>query len=259
MLYNKTFLHKTSKTWVVFIHGAGGSNVVWFKQLRDFKKHFNVLLVDLRGHGKSKKEYTKEEQYRFDEIALDVIRTMDHLEIKKAHFVGISLGSIIIRAIDKLAPGRAESIILGGAIIQFNGRINALVSTAKLLQSILPYMWLYKINAWILIPYKKDVDSRRIFIREAIRLGEKEFKKWLRMSTEIRENLHEFIVKEASAPVLYLMGDRDHMFLPMVSNLVEKHFNSQLEVINNSGHVCNIDQPEAFNERCIRFIKSISE
>ena len=258
MLYHKTFRHKTSQTWVVFIHGAGGSNIVWFRQLREFKKHFNVLLVDLRGHGKSKKEYTQEEKYKFDEIALDVIRTMDHLKIEKAHLVGISLGCIVIRAIDKLAPGRAESIILGGAITQFNGRMKVLLNVAKLLQSIIPYMWLYKINAWILIPYKKDIESRKVFIREAIQLGEKEFRKWLRMSTEIKGNLHEFLKKEASAPVLYLMGDRDHMFLPMVTNLVKEHFNSKLEIIRNSGHVCNIDQPEIFNEQSIKFIKSIS-
>ena len=258
MLYHKTFPHKKSKTWVVFVHGAGGSNVVWFRQLREFKKHFNVLLVDLRGHGKSKKQYSLEEKYKFDEIALDVINIMDHLSIEKAHLVGISLGCIIIRAIDKLAPGRAESIILGGAIIQFNGRIKALLAIAKLLQSILPYMWLYKINAWILIPYKKDIESRKIFVKEAIKLGEREFKKWLRMSTEIRINLQEFLVKEASAPVLYLMGERDHMFLPMVSSLVQKHINSKLQVIRDSGHVCNLDQPDEFNEHSIQFIKSVS-
>ena len=258
MLYHKIFNHKSSNTWVVFIHGAGGSNVVWFKQLRDFKKHFNVLLVDLRGHGKSKGHYSKEEMYRFEEIALDVIKTMDHLQITKAHFVGISLGCIIIRAIDKLAPGRAASIILGGAVVQFNKRINVLVNTAKLLNAILPYMWLYRLNAWILIPSKKHTRSRNIFIREAVRLGEKEFKKWLHMSDEIRHNLKEFIVKEASAPVLYLMGERDHMFLPMVTDLVKKHFNSKLEVISNSGHVCNLDQPDVFNQRSIQFIKSIS-
>lgn len=258
MIYHKTFLHKSSKTWVVFVHGAGGSNVVWFKQLRDFKKHFNVLLVDLRGHGKSKKEYSKAEIYKFDEIGLDVIGIMDHLHIEKAHFVGISLGCIVIRAIDKLAPGRAESIILGGAVIQFNSKIKSLLATAKLLNSILPYMWLYKINAWILIPSKKHALSRKLFIKEAVKLGENEFRKWLRMSGEIRENLQEFLIKEASAPVLYLMGERDHMFLPMVTNLVKKHLNSKLEVISNSGHVCNIDQPEVFNERAIQFIKKIT-
>jgi pimeloyl-ACP methyl ester carboxylesterase len=258
MIYHKTFQHKTSKTWVVFVHGAGGSNVVWYRQLREFKKHFNVLLVDLRGHGKSKKHYSKEEKYRFDEIAMDVLHTMDHLNIDKAHFVGISLGCIVIRAIDRLAPGRAESIILGGAVIQFNSKIKALVSIARLLNSILPYMWLYKINAWILIPSKKHTQSRKLFIKEAMRLGDREFKKWLKMSSEIKNNLQEYIRKEASAPVLYLMGERDHMFLPMVNNLVKKHLNSQLEVIQNSGHVCNIDQPEDFNQRSIQFIKSVS-
>ncbi len=258
MIYHKTFEHRKSKTWVVFVHGAGGSNVVWFKQLRDFRKHFNVLLVDLRGHGKSKAEYSTEEKYKFDEIARDVIQTMDYLGIEKAHFVGISLGCIVIRAIDNLAPGRAESIILGGAVIQFNTKIKALVTVGKLLHFILPYMWLYRLNAWILIPSKKHIQSRKVFIKEAVKLGENEFRRWLRMSGEIKEQLQNYLRNEASAPVLYLMGDRDHMFLPMVTTLVKKHINSHLEVITNSGHVCNIDQPEAFNERSIQFIKSIS-
>jgi pimeloyl-ACP methyl ester carboxylesterase len=43
--------------WVTFIHGAGGSSSIWYKQLRDFKRHFNVLLIDLRGHGKSKQPF----------------------------------------------------------------------------------------------------------------------------------------------------------------------------------------------------------
>ena len=258
MIYHKTFEHRKSKTWVVFVHGAGGSNVVWFKQLRDFRKHFNVLLVDLRGHGKSKTEYSKEDKYKLDEIARDVIQTMDYLGIEKAHFVGISLGCIVIRAIDNLAPGRAESIILGGAVIQFNSKIKALVTVGKLLHFILPYMWLYRLNAWILIPSKRHIQSRKVFIKEAVKLGKKEFRRWLTMSGEIKEQLQDFLRNEASAPVLYLMGDRDHMFLPMVTNLVKKHINSHLEVITNSGHVCNIDQPEAFNERSIQFIKSIS-
>lgn len=258
MLYHKIYRHKSSKTWVVFVHGAGGSNVVWFRQLRDFRKHFNVLLVDLRGHGKSKSGYSNADNYTFDEVALDVVQIMDHLHIEKAHFVGVSLGCIVIRSLDKLAPGRAESIILGGAVVQFSKRINVLVSVARLLNSILPYMWLYRLNAWILIPSKKHARSRALFIKEAMRLGEKEFKKWLEMSSEIKNNLQEFLIKEASAPVLYIMGERDHMFLPMVSNLVQKHMNSKLEVISNSGHVCNVDKPEEFNQHSIAFINQFS-
>ena len=259
MIYHKSFLHADSPVWVVFVHGAGGSNVVWFKQLRDFKKHFNVLLIDLRGHGKSKMTNSTAEEYRFDEIAVDVIEIMDHLKIDKAHFVGISLGCIVIRAIDKLVPGRAESIILGGAVVQFNKKINVLVNTAMLLNSILPYMWLYKLNALILMPSRRSAQARQLFIREAVKLGKAEFSKWLLMSREIKSQLNEFLHREASAPVLYLMGDRDHMFLPLVMDVVRRHINSTLKIIRNSGHCCNLEQPDAFNRMSILFIKRIAE
>ena len=45
--------------WVTFVHGAGGSSSIWFKQIRDFQKHFNVLLLDLRGHGNSNHQIKK--------------------------------------------------------------------------------------------------------------------------------------------------------------------------------------------------------
>lgn len=260
MIYHRKFIHPKSKTWVVFVHGAGGSNGVWFRQLKEFKKHFNVLLVDLRGHGKSKPESAAQDtDYSFDEIALDVIQIMDHLQIQKAHLVGISLGCIVIRAIDKLAPGRAESIILGGAIIQFNKTLKVLISMAKILNSVLPYMWLYRLNALILMPLRRHRESRNIFIKEAIKLGEKEFGRWIKMSREIKSNLNDFLRREPSAPVLYLMGDGDHMFLPMVTDLVKKQLNAKLEIIKNSGHCCNLDQANLFNEISILFIKNHSQ
>jgi len=260
MIYHRKFIHPKSKTWVVFVHGAGGSNAVWFRQLKEFKKHFNVLLVDLRGHGKSKPVSTEvNSSYSFDDVAMDIVCLMDFYQIQKAHLVGISLGCIVIRAIDKLAPGRAESIILGGAIIQFNKTIKVLVSMARILNVVVPYMWLYKLNARILMPYRRHRDSRKIFVKEALKLGESEFAKWMRMTREIKANLNEFLNREPSAPVLYLMGDGDYMFLPMVIEQVKKQVNAKLEVIENSGHCCNLDQANAFNEISIHFIKLISE
>ena len=260
MIYHRRFNHQKSNIWVVFVHGAGGSNGIWFRQLKEFKKHFNVLLVDLRGHGKSKPENPEQDtDYSFDDIALDVIQIMDYLAVEKAHLVGISLGCIVIRAIDKLAPGRAESIVLGGAIIQFNKKLKVLISLAKILTSILPYMWLYKLNAFILMPYRRHRNSRNIFIKEAIKLGEKEFGQWMKMSGDIKTNLNEFILSEPSVPVLYLMGDSDHMFLPMVTDLVKTQVNSELEIIRNSGHCCNLDQAILFNEIAIHFIHKHSQ
>ena len=260
MIYHRQFTHQQSNTWVVFVHGAGGSNGIWFRQLKEFKKHFNVLLVDLRGHGKSKPETPEQDtDYSFDDIALDVIQIMDYLAIEKAHLVGISLGCIVIRSIDKLAPGRAESLVLGGAIIQFNKKLKILIGMAKILNSILPYMWLYKINAYILMPYRRNRDSRNVFTKEAIKLGKKEFGRWMKLSKEIKTDLDEFICKEPTSPVLYMMGDRDYMFLPRVTELIKIQVNSKLEIIRNSGHCCNLDQARLFNDIVIHFIKKHSQ
>ncbi len=41
VLFHKTYLHPTSQEWVVFVHGAGGSSSIWFKQIKAYRQHFN--------------------------------------------------------------------------------------------------------------------------------------------------------------------------------------------------------------------------
>ena len=244
---------------MVFIHGAGGSSSIWFRQLREYRQHFNVLLVDLRGHGGSKnllKEYV-EKNYTFNDVSHDVLEVLDHLRIRSAHFVGISLGCIIIRTLAELQPSRVRSMVLGGAITRLNIRSNVLMHTGNALKRVVPYMWLYSIFAWVIMPKKRHEKSRSLFIEEAKRLAQKEFLRWYKMTAEINPLLRYFKEKEQSIPTLYIMGDEDHMFLPPVKRMVREHRNAQLAILENSGHVVNVDQPEQFNTHSIAFIKSI--
>jgi pimeloyl-ACP methyl ester carboxylesterase len=54
------------------------------------------------------------------------------------------------------------------------------------------------------------------------------------------------------------MGAEDHLFLPSIKNIVSKHLTSSLFVIENCGHVVNVEQPQTFNHQTIRFISSIN-
>ena len=54
MINYSVYKNNSSIEWVTFVHGAGGSSSIWFRQIKEFKKYFNVILLDLRGHGKSK-------------------------------------------------------------------------------------------------------------------------------------------------------------------------------------------------------------
>ncbi len=51
MINYSVYENKSSSQWVTFVHGAGGSSSIWFRQIRDFHKQYNILLLDLRGHG----------------------------------------------------------------------------------------------------------------------------------------------------------------------------------------------------------------
>ena len=99
MINYTVYENPNTTQWVTFVHGAGGSSSIWFKQIRDFKKQYNVLLLDLRGHGDSNAPIKKafKQHYTFKSIANDVMEVLDHLKIKTSHFVGISLGTIVIR------------------------------------------------------------------------------------------------------------------------------------------------------------------
>jgi pimeloyl-ACP methyl ester carboxylesterase len=53
------------------------------------------------------------------------------------------------------------------------------------------------------------------------------------------------------------MGAEDHLFLPSIRKAVSSFTKAQLCVVENSGHVVNVDQPNKFNESVIKFLKSL--
>lgn len=256
-MHYRTYERGPDYEWVVFVHGAGGSSSIWFRQIRDFKAHFNVLLVDLRGHGGSQNRFPGPRSYRytFEDLSRDIIEVMDHIGIDEAHFVGISLGCILIRTLAETAPGRVKTMILGGAIARMNVRSRFLVVLGNAFKRIVPYMWLYRFFAWIIMPRKHHKKSRLLFIDEAKRLCQKEFLRWFRLTYEVNPLLKFFEDKEMPRPTLYLMGEQDHMFLPAVKAIIRKHKFSILRIIEGVGHVCNVEAPALFNSHAITFIQ----
>lgn len=254
----ETPLTQSENQWVVFVHGAGGSSSIWYKQIRAFQKHFNVLLLDLRGHGNSNQQIKTafKQKYTFKSIANDVVEVINYLKIESSHFVGISLGSIIIRQLAEMHPEKVKSMILGGAILKMNFRSQILMRLGNLFKYILPYLILYKLFAFVIMPKKNHKKSRLLFINEAKKLYQKEFIKWFKLTSEINPILRWFRQVELDIPTLYVMGEEDYMFLPAVKEVVKNHVKTaELFIIQNCGHVVNVEQPLIFNTAVVSFLK----
>ncbi|MBY5991848.1 alpha/beta fold hydrolase [Ferrimonas balearica] len=261
LLHHRTFVHPEPRDWVVMVHGAGGSSNIWFKQLKAYRAEFNVLLLDLRGHGASKAIVKNliEGQYCFRSVTKDVVELLDHLKIRSAHFVGISLGTIIIRTLAELEPQRVKTMVLGGAVTRLNRFSQVLVRLGNALKNVVPYMWLYKLFAWIIMPKKAQAPSRHLFVREARRLCQKEFKRWFRLAAEVNPLMRYFKEKELAIPTLYIMGENDHMFLKPVKEMARHHASADLAVIQDCGHVCNVENADRFNRLSLAFLNRHSQ
>jgi len=260
LLNYTTYLHQDSKVWVTFVHGAGGSSSIWYKQVREFRKQFNVLLLDLRGHGNSKPGIKEafNEKYTFDAITEDIFEVVEHLQIKKSHFIGISLGTILIRNLAEKYPERVVSLVMGGAIMKLNFRSQLLIRLGNIFKSVVPYLWLYKFFAFIIMPNSNHKESRILFVREAKKLCQKEFLRWFKLTSEINPLLHLFRSNDIKVPTLYVMGGEDYLFLPSVKKIVQAHENSSLLLIEHCGHVVNVEQPEIFNRLVINYTSDLS-
>jgi pimeloyl-ACP methyl ester carboxylesterase len=107
------------------------------------------------------------------------------------------------------------------------------------------------------MPKKKHRESRNLFINEAKKLYQKEFKRWFTLISQVNPLLSFFRIKDCGVPTLYVMGSEDHMFLPSISKLVKNHPSSQLSVVENCGHVVNVEQPEVFNSVVLAFLATV--
>jgi pimeloyl-ACP methyl ester carboxylesterase len=259
MLNYTIYENKETTKWVTFIHGAGGSSSMWFRQIRSFKEKFNVLLIDLSGHGKSKSRFheNSKEGYTFELITGDIVEVLNSLSIEKSHFIGVSLGTIIVRDLADRYPNLVESLVLAGAILKFNIRSNMLMIFGNILRYIVPYILLYKLEAFIIMPKKNHRESRLLLVKECKKLNQKEFIRWCKLTRGIKKILKSQRQIDIEIPSLYIMGAEDSIFLPSVRKSVSSFLNAQLSIIENSGHVVNIDQPNKFNERVIKFLKSL--
>ncbi|MEA1875750.1 MAG: alpha/beta hydrolase [Bacteroidota bacterium] len=243
-----------SAEWMVFVHGAGGSTNTWLRQVVFFRQHFNLLLFDLRDHGLSKFPADESpDKYDFGLITWDIIHLLDHLKIKEAHFMGVSLGSLFVKKIEESRPDLVRSIVFAGGIFKLNWKMKFLIRSGRLLSNFTPFTFLYQMYAFILLPKENHKASRRVFIREAKKIHQREFMKWLQLSRDINAQLKESFSEAMQAPALVVMGSEDHVFLKPAKAYAEKYRDTVLKIIKKSGHVCNIERANEFNEEVLRF------
>ncbi|KZE37278.1 esterase [Bhargavaea cecembensis] len=93
---------------LILLHGLTMNHLHFSVDMARLRRHFHVIAMDARGHGKS----DKPEAYTIDDHIGDVLALMDHLELDKTDLVGVSMGSYIAQGVAIRVPERVDRLIL---------------------------------------------------------------------------------------------------------------------------------------------------
>lgn len=240
--------------WVTFSHSICCDLSMWDMQVDQLKRNYRVLRYDIRGHGGSD---VPEGSYDFDMLVDDVIGLWDALNIERSHFVGLSLGAMMGYGLGAAHGHRLRSLVAadGRAVaprayaeyfderiaIMEDGGMEALVE--------------HTVERWFRPDFLKRegvaVDKIREMIRRTAPAGH------VGCCRAVQKLAYEHRLKEIRVPTLVLGGDEDKGAPPeALAEIAAAIPGACHTVIEQSGHITNIENPGAFGQAVEEFLGS---
>lgn len=103
---------------LILLHGNGEDCSYFEHQMEPFSRHFRVIALDTRGHGRTPRG---DAPFSIRQFSEDLLGFMDRHGIGKAHILGFSDGGNIAMVFAMSHPGRVEKLILDGANLDTSG------------------------------------------------------------------------------------------------------------------------------------------
>ena len=244
---------------VIFIHGFPFDKSMWHSQMNFLKTSHRVLAYDIRGFGKST---GGEKDFSMSQFAEDLINFMDGLKIGKAIVCGLSMGGYILLNAVIRYPERFTAIILADtqciadnteakekrkkAILQIeNNGLNEFVE--GFIKNIF--------HSETLDNEKETVEGiRRIMLATSSLTITKT------LGALMNRLDMSLVLKDIKIPVLIICGNEDKVTPPSQAEFMNMNIaNSDIQIIENAGHLSNLDNENEFNKFIDIFISDVTQ
>jgi pimeloyl-ACP methyl ester carboxylesterase len=243
-------------TPLIFIHAFPLSGKMWKYQVDFFKNKFRVITYDVRGSGDSKSE---DNQFMMENFVDDFFTILDVLNLEKSFVCGLSMGGYITLRASTKNPERFKGIILADTKSEKDDN-TALINRSKLLTQIKQKGKIEFIDSFLMKLISGE-SYNNFNIKEFVynimyeQSGEGICGALIAIAT--RSDTSEDI-KKLEIPTLIIVGEKDILTpLNFSENMKASINKSRLEIIPESGHLSNIEQPDIFNNKIDDFLKSI--
>ncbi len=251
-----------SGTPIIFLHEFAADHTNWEPQMRYFARGHRCIAYSARGYTPSDVPGSKD-VYTYKHFYTDALAVLDHLDIARAHFIGLSMGAYSSLQIGLHAPERALSLTLAGvgsgsnlenldafrSQCQANGEQYETIGSVEVAKATR--------EAPSRIPFLvKDPRGHADFYEGLARHDAKGSANTMRRFQGGRPSIYTLTdaITKVPTPTLIICGDEDDNCIEP-SLFLKKHLAAAgLTFFPKSGHVLNLEEPALFNEMVGRFI-----
>lgn len=236
--------------YLVLSNSLGTNMDMWLPQLPALLEYFRVLRYDTRGHGKSS---VPAGEYDVAQLGRDVIALMDHLNIGRAHFCGLSMGGMIGMWLGANQPQRIDRLILCntaaliGTAEAWNTRIDKV--KAEGMASIVPAV----LDRWFTSDFQRYAPAQVKIVSNMLLQTPPEG--YAANCAAVRDMDQRTDIRRITAPTLVIAGTHDQATPPAGGRLVADNIQGARYVELNAAHLSNWEVAQSFTTQVIGFLR----
>tara|TARA_Y100001001_G_scaffold120431_1_gene118467 strand:+ start:349 stop:1230 length:882 start_codon:yes stop_codon:yes gene_type:complete len=250
---------------IVFVHEFAGDHRSWEAQMRYFSRRYRCVAYSARGYTPSDIP-SKGSMYSQDIARDDILAILDHLDVEKGHIVGLSMGGFATLHFGIHYSERAHSLVVAGCGYgaEPDRRTQFREETEKVAEMI-------QSSTGDAFAEQYAQGPTRVQFQNKDPRGWADFRDQLaehsldgaaftmRGVQSQRPSLFdlEADLRQITVPMLVLTGDEDEPCL--IPNIYLKRTvpSAALQILPNTGHTINIEEPAAFNAAVSDFLAQV--
>ncbi len=240
--------------WLTFVTGIANDLTMWDGQVPPLAQDFHILRYDLRGHGGSE---ATDGDYTFDLLIGDLLGLWEALGIQQTHLVGLGLGGAMIQGLAADHPERILSLVpcccRADMTPDFAAMWPGFVEVVK--RQGMDGMVEPTVGRWFTADFREAnpalIEGVRRMIRGTDPLG------YFGCIAAFLTLKFGDRIDHIKAPTLYVSGADDHLGGPpeIMQKLADKVPGARHIAVPNAAHICNLQNPDGFNQVLVDFLK----
>jgi 3-oxoadipate enol-lactonase len=237
---------------LVLSNSLGADLRMWDPQAEALAERFRLVRYDTRGHGGSP---VPDGPYSIDHVGQDALALLDHLEIERAHWVGLSLGGMTGMWLAINAPERLDRLVLLCTSAQLGPpetwRERAETVRAQGTEAVADA----GIGRWLTERFRAEHPDTAAWLREMIAATPDSG--YAACCAVIEHMDLTPGLAGISAPTLIIAGAQDPTTPPEHGERIAAAVpDARLEVLDPAAHLANVEQPEAVTRLILEHLEA---